>query len=89
MKSKTTHWNYRVIKAADKKIPKLPQTYYYGIHEVYYTDNKPTSWTEKSVYPFGDTFSELLADYHIMLGAFELPVLQLKGGKLKEIGMFK
>ncbi len=82
-------WNYRVIKMPDKKLKGCPQTYSWGIYEVYYTDNKPTSWTENPSYPIGESFNELDEDYRNLFQAFTRPTLELKKGKLVEIGRFK
>jgi len=36
-------WNYRILKHIDDDVE------YYGLHEVYYEDKKPTDCTEKSI----------------------------------------
>lgn len=86
--SKTT-WNYRVIKMKDTKLKGLAQTYSWGIYEVYYEGNKPTSWSENPRWPMGDSWHELMADYNFMFKAFVERPLELKNGKLVTIGRFK
>jgi hypothetical protein len=86
---KNNGWNYRVIKMPDKKLKGLPQTYSWGIYEVYYTNDKPTSWSADPIYPIGESWNELMDDYHIMFQAFTKPTLELKGDKLIESGRFK
>ncbi len=88
MKSKT-HWNYRVIKTADKKLKGLSQSWSWGIYEVYYTRDKPTSWSKDPMYPVGESWNELVKDYNIMFQAFMKPTLELRKGKLIEIGICK
>lgn len=89
MKKKNNGWNYRVIKMADKKLKGMPQTYSWGIYEVYYTNDKPTSRSEEPMHPIGESWNELIENYHYMFQAFVKPTLELKVGKLIEIGRFK
>jgi len=48
---------------------------YYTIHEVYYTDGQPDSWTETPVYPMGNTIEELREELEQMLEAFTKPAI--------------
>ncbi len=89
MKLKKSYWNYRVIKMADKKLKNLSQTYSWGIYEVYYTNDLPTSWSKDPMYPIGESWNELIEDYQYMFQAFTKSTLELKNGKLIEIGRFK
>jgi len=86
---KNNGWNYRIIKMLEKKIGDLPQTYFYGIYEVYYTDDVPTSYSENPVYAGGESWKELEEDYRMMYEAFSKPTLIIENGKLVEIGRFK
>ena len=81
---KNNGWNYRVIKVADKKLKGLPQTYSFGIYEVYYKDNIAHSWSAEPQYPIGESWIELYQDYHRMVEAFTKKVMYIKDGKLKE-----
>ncbi len=89
MQKKESYWNYRVIKMADKKLKGLPQSYSYGIYEVYYDKGEATSWSKDPMWAIGETWKELLEDYHLMFKAFTHSTLELKGNKLVEIGRFK
>ncbi len=83
-------WNYRVIKIANTPLKGLPQTYSYGIYDVYYSKTGiPHSWGMNPQHPIGETWNELYADYNLMHDAFKKPTLELKDDKLKEIGLFK
>ena len=88
MKPRNTGWNYRVIKMADKKLKGLPQTYSWGIYEVYYTDDKPTSWSEDPCHAIGESWNELEEDYNLMFEAFKKKTLELVKGKLVERKLF-
>ena len=62
-------WNYRVMKHKDE-VP------YYHIHEVFYNeDGSVMACSEYQCSPFGETAEELKADFELMAGAFERPVL--------------
>ena len=65
-------WNYRVMKHENKGQE------WYGIHEVYYTNRKPTSLSADAMHPSGETEAELHADIQLMLEAFNKPVLDYK-----------
>jgi hypothetical protein len=75
-------WNYRVIKVKDPKIKGFDDSYSYGIYEVYYTNRKPTSWSENPIYPIGESRFELEEDYNRMRLAFTYPVLEVIDNKL-------
>lgn len=89
MENKNNGWNYRVIKMLDKKVGNLPQEYFYGIYEVYYTDDVPTSWSENPQYASGTSWKELEKNHWAMYGALSESVLLLENDKLIEIGRFK
>lgn len=75
-------WNYRIIKITDTKLKGLPQTYSYGIYEVYYKNNKPIAWSKDPMHPIGETFMGLWESHHLMQQAFLSKVLELKNNKL-------
>jgi hypothetical protein len=68
-------WNYRVIRTRDPATGECS----YGIHEVYYDKhNKPTSYTEASIAPFGETPKELKRCLELMAFAFKKPILDFE-----------
>ncbi len=77
-------WNYRVIKTPDKKLPGLKQTYSWGVHEVYYINKRPASWSAEPIKPIGETFEGLDDDFGRMQAAFRDTPLKLVKGKLVE-----
>ncbi len=76
-------WNYRVCTKFWKN--DNPKTKHitggersFEIHEVYYDDDdKPGSYTERSVNAGGETLEELKKVHKMMEDAFEKPVLDL------------
>lgn len=81
---KKTTWNYRVIKMPDFPLVGKKQTYSFGIYEVYYTKDKPHSWSEEPMHPGGESYFSLIKDFSHMQNAFSGKVLELKNGKLIE-----
>jgi hypothetical protein len=68
-------WNYRVIRTRDLATGELS----YAIHEVYYDKHgKPTSCTEASIAPFGETPEELKRCLELMAFALKKPVLDFE-----------
>ena len=66
-------WNYRVIKHTTDDV------IYYGIHEVYYDDKQePSSYSEDSIAPYGQTLEEIKSDLEKMVTALSKPVLDVK-----------
>lgn len=59
-------WNYRLVESQG----------HYAIREVYYKNNKITTWTQEACWPIGESIDELKQDMAHMLEAFELPVLR-------------
>lgn len=51
-------WNYRVLRYPDGAL---------GVHEVFYTDGKPTSCTEDPIGAVGDDLEELRRELEAML----------------------
>ena len=66
----TTYWNHRVIKHTEKD-----GIVWYGVHEVYYTNDKPVACTQEAMNPYGETAEELKEDLERMLRACEKPIL--------------
>jgi hypothetical protein len=89
MKKPKSYWNHRVIKMADLKLKGLPQTYSWGIYEVFYENDKPTSWTSEPIHPIGGSWNELFESWNCMFEAFKKKTLEVKGDKLVELGLFK
>jgi len=58
-------WNYRIV--FDNGV--------WVIREVHYEDNEPLGWCAADLY--GETPTELLAQYKQMQEAFKLPILSL------------
>ncbi len=71
-------WNYRII------VTREPDELVFNIHEVYYTNDVPTSWSENPIYAQGSTKSALMDDLHFMLHAIQRPVLEIVDNKLVE-----
>ena len=73
-------WEYRVVKhtcGADDFV-------WFVIYEVHCDGDDKLSWTVVNKAPNGDTPDDLRNDLKMMLGAFNLPVLERIGGKLVE-----
>lgn len=65
-------WNYRVIRKEHESGDVTFQ-----IHEVYYDDEGAIeTWTANSVYPSGESLSELREDIEHFLAALDEPVLE-------------
>jgi len=76
-------WNYRVIK----KKHELEDSY--SIHEVYYDDGVPHSWSENPQKPYGSSVEELKSNIDMMMVALGKPVLEVyidgEKEKLREV----
>ena len=84
---KTSGWNYRVLRITDTKLKGCPQSYSYGIYEVYYDlKDKPISWSSEAMRPFGEDCNGLFTDHQAMHSAFTKKVLYLVGDELIEKG---
>lgn len=68
-----SHWNYRVIRKTWKIDGEIEHRY--GIHEVYYSDGKPSMCTVDAMDPHGETIDELKCDLKYFLTALTKPVL--------------
>lgn len=67
------HWDYRVTHEHSL----------YSIREVYYDENnKPHSWSERPVYPMGETIEELNADLTHYMNAYMKPVLYISDDRI-------
>ena len=86
-------WNYRIMRHKDKLPTKmaiaLGQKFaiWYGLHEVYYEDDKPHGWTEDSMIGSFETKSELVESLELMLrdAKKKRPVLNFKVTKRKKV----
>ena len=68
-----SHWNYRVIRRIrDSNGEKWVQ---FGIHEVYYSDGKPTMCSVEPDQPHGETLEELIEDAQHFQLALTKPTL--------------
>lgn len=67
-------WNYRIIKHKD----------IYAVHEVFYTKDKPHTWTENPINLADESYSGLESSFMYMRDAFDKPILTIKDGKLIE-----
>lgn len=67
-------WNYRVIKYDTNR------DVVYRVHEVFYNENKNIEgFTEKAVFPQGESLEELISDLRLMINdAKNHSVLSLK-----------
>ena len=79
-------WNYRVTHSVEEwqgTINEQVREDFFSIREVYYDSSGGIEcWTEKSIGPGGETLEELRDDLHLMLKAFELPILEMKDGEI-------
>lgn len=71
-------WNYRIIRTEDDGETDL------ALHEVYYEDGKPTSWTCEPAAVAGSDLSALTLNLAWMLKALTMPPLVIRDGKLVE-----
>jgi len=69
-----SYWNYRVVR---KKVIVLgKECFYYGVHEIYYKNGKPTSITAEPVsFGYWEELEELSGTYEMIGRAFTEPVL--------------
>lgn len=79
-------WNYRVMRERQPD-----GTFWFAIHEVFYTDAKavhPNGWSERGVGVGGETFKEITQDFEYFSRAFSRPILAVEanGDELYEIG---
>ena len=69
-----SHWNYRIIrKESEHEI--MGKWVRFGIHEVYYSDGKPSMCSVDAMEPHGETLDELKEDLKHFLAALDKPVL--------------
>lgn len=75
-------WNYRRLsERADSG--DIAERHFY-IAEVYYDGDAVTGWT-KACQPYGETPDELRSDMEMMMGALDLPVLDVTGETVMEM----
>ncbi len=68
-----SHWNFRVLRKERENAGVKWVTF--CVHEVYYTDSKPTMCSEDEMAPHGETLDELKEDMERFQQAFTKPVL--------------
>ncbi len=68
-KKPKTHWNYRVL------LHQYNNENTFIIHEVYYTNNKPDSYTETGITTLGESISEIRQQLELMTKCLEKPIL--------------
>lgn len=68
-----SHWNYRVIEHLSPIEGEPP---FFQIHEVYYTDSVPHSYTVNGANVGGETKDEMLAVLERMKNALDKPLLK-------------
>jgi hypothetical protein len=71
-------WNYRIIRTEQDGETDL------SIHEVYYTDGKPTSWTCEPAVVSAEDISGLTLNIAGMLKALTMAPLMIVEGRLVE-----
>jgi len=76
---KNNGWNYRIVAEIDPT-----GEYFYSIRDVYYKNDKPTSWGAEPQYAVGENPGEVSSDINLMSKAIYLPLLVVKGDKLIE-----
>lgn len=72
-----THWNYRVMRRKES----FSDDIFFGIYEVYYTNNVPISWTQNQASPCADSLTELNEAVEWLALALTKPVLDWHTGK--------
>jgi len=60
-------WNYRIVRSFGGSL---------GIHEVYYDEEGPRTWTENPMTLYGETLDELKEDFMMMAQALLKPILR-------------
>ena len=75
-----THWAYRLIVTADEE----GDDFYLTVHEVYFDDEGPHSWTVEPVKFGGSTEGEVVEALAQALRQIREPVLAVEGDHLVE-----
>lgn len=75
-------WNYRVVKHTSENFGVVED--YYKIHEVFYNKSGNIHLWSDSVEPHGLSKEELKQDLHMMLEAFDKPILMFANNMLVE-----
>lgn len=68
-------WNYRIIKEGDD----------YSVREVFYSKGKAHSCTAEACPLYGIDMEDLVYNLWQQQKAFNKPILELKGNKLREL----
>jgi hypothetical protein len=84
MTTPKSYWNYRVVADFNNVEQEALRQWSFTIRDVYYTDEKPTSWGAKPQYPTGEDTESLISDLEYMNKAYLQPLLIEVEGKLVE-----
>jgi len=76
---KNFYWNHRVIQHV------YPTETYYQIHEVFYENNKPKSWTEDPVRVGGEDIKSIKWTLKMMNRCLKRPILKIVGKKRQRL----
>ncbi len=79
-----TYWNYRIVADFNNVEQEVLRQWSFTIRDVYYTDDKPTSWGSEPQYPTGEDSQGVINDLEYMSKAIYLPLLIEVGDKLVE-----
>lgn len=84
MKKPKSYWNYRVVAEFQDNKKKILRSWFFSIRDVFYTDDKPTSWGAEPQYPVGESGMDVHDDIDNMSKAVFRPLLIVQGNKLVE-----
>ena len=83
-------WHYGIIRTVTR-VKNKPSIYHYEIHEIYQGLEKrknDLSWTDKTVQAHGESINEIRSALSTMLhDSFRFPIYEIKGKKLKKVGL--
>jgi hypothetical protein len=78
------YWNYRVVAAFNNSDKEALRGWSFTIRDVYYTNDKPTSWGSEPQYPTGEDSQGVIDDLEHMGKAYLQPLLIEVDGALVE-----
>jgi hypothetical protein len=70
-----SYWNYRVVASFHNSDKEILRGWSFTIRDVYYKNDKPTSWGAEPQYPCGENTRELISDLELMNKAYLKPLL--------------
>ena len=78
-------WNYRIQRRFWRNDVTEEDIEHFVLVEVYYNkDGSVAFWTEEPVAIGGDTVGDMKEGFHLMMKAFDRPVLDEKGNEIVE-----